>query len=225
MSLQVSCNVNDQFSGSSGVNWGQESGIWAESGGFWQTTGTAGTDTWTVSMYGASTGCNDDIDVTAKMWRDGDDASSNNITIRASGAFADGEYENQYSFQYNRSGFFSVWKIVAGSYSAVQSWAVSSAIAQGAAYNKLRVVMNGSSMKFYINDVLVWTGTDTELTSGKFGVSMYDTDEKTGDKLWVDYVTASTSTTVSTSQTVSAAQKAANIAANLSPKGSVYSPE
>ena len=40
-------------------------------------------------------------------------------------------------------------------------------------WNTLKIVANGSTLAFYINDILVWTGTDTSFTRGQAGLGMY----------------------------------------------------
>lgn len=215
------CAINDQFSGSSSVNWGQNSGVWTESGGYWS-TGTELNNALYTSAYNGSTNCNGDIDVTVKMKRDSSTTTtSNSLVLRASGALSDEGYPTAYYFQYISVGQYSVYKVINGEDVAIQPWTASNAIIQGSAFNKLRVVLNASSMMFYINDALVWTGSDTAITTGKLAVAMFDL-SGAGDKLWVDYVTA-VAPTLNASQSISATQHAANMAANLSPKGSINS--
>jgi hypothetical protein len=60
------------------------------------------------------------------------------------------------------------------------------AVRKGAAWNTLTVVASGSSLSFYINNTLVWSGTDTELTSGRVGIGMYS-DSSAGNVLYVNY--------------------------------------
>jgi len=58
------------------------------------------------------------------------------------------------------------------------------------------VTASGSSIKFYINNTLVWSGTDSTFSSGYVGIGMYRNAVGTCDgKLLVDW--AKLSTTVS----------------------------
>lgn len=94
-----------------------------------------------------------------------------------------------YYFQYTNNGIYSVWKFVNGVSTAIKSWTSSSAINKpspyGDAWNVLRVIANGSSLSFYINGQLVWSGTDTSLTSGKVGIGMYS--DNAWNQLLVDW--------------------------------------
>jgi hypothetical protein len=75
----------------------------------------------------------------------------------------------------------------------VKYWTTTSTINTGNAWNLIRAVASGSSLKFYINGTLVWTGSDSSLSTGKVGVGFYAKNGGTstsGDRLWVDYVTA-----------------------------------
>jgi len=81
---------------------------------------------------------------------------------------------------------------VGGSSYRLQGWTSSSAINQGDAWNKLRVVAKGSNFWYYINDQLVWQGTDASLSSGRAGF-FFDTETgSASDHLWVDYAVLST---------------------------------
>ncbi len=87
----------------------------------------------------------------------------------------------------------------------LKAWTASSAINQGNVWNVLRVVATGSSLKFYINGVLAWSGTDTNLASGRVGIGIESSLGTTGNQLQVDYAIVSmpttTTTTVPTSTT------------------------
>lgn len=45
---------------------------------------------------------------------------------------------------------------------------------------------SGNQTDFFINDVLVWSGTDESFSAGKAGLSFYPS---CGGGLWVDYAT------------------------------------
>jgi hypothetical protein len=184
---------NSQFNGSA-TNWLQDSGSWSIYGSvFYYTAGRVGyTNTSTYNQTYSS------LDYSAKLWRNGDDSSSNRIIIRASGTIgSDGHFSNQYMFQYTRDGGFSVFKRVGGVSTAVKAWTDSSAIVQGAAWNTLRVKAVGSSFYFYINGTLVWAGTDSSLSSGRVGMGMYREDSSTGNGFWADYAVLTIPTSLS----------------------------
>jgi hypothetical protein len=58
------------------------------------------------------------------------------------------EWNRAYYFTYARDGYYSAWKCVSGSCSALQGWTYTSAIVQGSAWNILRVTANVSTLKF-----------------------------------------------------------------------------
>jgi hypothetical protein len=129
------------------------------------------------------------------------------------------DWYNGYMFQYDTEGDYSVWKYVNGSPITVKYWDYSAAINTDDAWNTLKVVANGSDFSFYINGTLVWSGSDSSLTSGRVGIGMYRDDASTGgDQLWVDWAkltpTAGAAGTFGIAGTVSAEQKVLNDEAN-----------
>lgn len=89
-----------------------------------------------------------------------------------------------YLFQYSGDGFYSIWKYVGGSVELIKFWTFSDAINQGDAWNTLKVRANGNQMDFFINDDLVWSGTDDSFSAGKVGISYFAAD---GVEFQVDY--------------------------------------
>jgi hypothetical protein len=59
-------------------------------------------------------------------------------------------------------------------------------------WNVLKVTASGSQLKFYINNTLVWSGTDSSFGSGIVGIGMYR-DATSGNLLYVDWAKLSTS--------------------------------
>ena len=134
------------------------------------------------------------MDVTARVWKTGNTATDPAyIRIRASGSLTSaGRFANSYTFQISDDGRFSVWKYVNGAITAVKNWTTTNTIKTGNDWNLIRAVASGSSLKFYINGTLVWSGSDSSLSTGKVGVGFYSSNGGTsssGDRLWVDYVT------------------------------------
>jgi hypothetical protein len=128
-----------------------------------------------------------------KMKRAGSDCSDciNGIYIR--GQVTPFSYSNQmwgkgYLFTYANNGYFSVLEYDSGQ-STLQGATYSAAI-NTYGWNTLRVDAIGSSLKFYINNTLVWSGTDSTHTIGKVGIAMYQTSYP-GDILYVDWASAS----------------------------------
>lgn len=96
-------------------------------------------------------------------------------------------------FQYTNNGYFSVWYVnSSGTATALKDWTTSSAIKMGD-WNTLKVVAVGSSLKYYINGTLVWTGTHSSLRTGYVGFGFYrDTNSGT---LYADSAVLSTTAT------------------------------
>jgi hypothetical protein len=131
-----------------------------------------------------------------RLRRSGCDFCANRLLVRGTPnpLQSDNWWYTQYAFQYSRDGDYSVWKEIAGSSTALKSWTYSSAINQGTAWNTLRVVTSGTSLYFYINGTLVWSGSDSSLSSGRVGIGMYRSSSSSGDKLSVNWATLTTST-------------------------------
>jgi hypothetical protein len=175
---------NEQFDTGTAVMWLRDSGAWSVLGGTYRTLGVSGKRS--TSTYNAQYA---DVDYAAHVRRYGSNTNANALHIRASGAMgSDGHLANYYAFQINTRGSFSVWKNVGGTSTPLYGWTSSSAISQGSAWNTLRVVAKGSSLRFYINGLLIWQGTDTSLTNGRVGVSMYR-DGSSGNDFQVDWAT------------------------------------
>jgi hypothetical protein len=208
----TSTGFNSQFNGDA-TGWQAHSGTWWIDSSNWYTTqGTSGY--WASSSYSANFS---NFDYQARLWRNGCDGCSNSIVIRGAPTplASDYAWNDAYIFQYHRNGRYSIWKQISGSWSWLQNWTDSSAINQGSAWNTLRVVATGSNLNFYINGTLVWSGSDSSLSSGRIGIKMYS-NGTSGDQLWADWATLTTSGSVrAIDDTVSTEQQALNDAANL----------
>ncbi len=202
------CGFNSQFNGSA-PGWQFHTGTWSVDSNYLRCTGAIST--------GSSASYTQDYSnftYEARLIRYGSDTNANRLWIRGT-VYPLGStnwWYNGYLFQYTRNGAFSVYKSVAATSTSLQSWTTSSAINQGDAWNTLRVVANGSSLSFYINGTLVWSGSDASLTSGQVGVGMYS---ESSDQLLVDWATLTCGTSTSSSSgTISREQHALNDAAN-----------
>jgi hypothetical protein len=126
---------------------------------------------------------------TVKVKRTGANISSaNRIIIRGNPTSLDPSnwWKPSYVFQYTNNGSFSVYAMSSGGVTTTMAgWTAHSAIVQNG-WNTLKVVVNGSSLKYYINNTLVWSGSNSSLTTGKVGFGFYDT-----DTLDVDWATLS----------------------------------
>jgi hypothetical protein len=95
------------------------------------------------------------------------------------------QWNSYYLFQYSNDGWYSVFKRIGGVVTALANWTESSLLVTGNEWNVLRVAANGSSLSFYINDQLAWSGNDASLSSGMVGVGLYSDND--WDTLAVDW--------------------------------------
>jgi M6 family metalloprotease-like protein len=153
---------------------------------------------------------------TAKLVRYGCDGCASGLLVRGTPGTLNGylEWANAYYFMYARNGSYSVMKTVGGTETVLKTWTGSPQINQGTAWNILQVRASGSTLRFYINGCLVWTGTDTSFATGHAGIFMYY-DSGSGNTLYVDYATLTTTVSATTQfDTISAEQAALNAAAD-----------
>jgi hypothetical protein len=126
---------------------------------------------------------------------DFDDFTYQVDTVRTQGSVSDsqgmmfrgdGTDQNTYVFNISGDGYYLIYKRVNGSSTwLVPEWTSSSAICQGYdVWNTLKVVCSGSTMEFYINDILVESLVDSEFSSGKVGVKADDVSYEGNVKLF-----------------------------------------
>ncbi len=128
-----------------------------------------------------------------RMKRAGCDTCANQVMVRADPypLASKNQWENGYSFSYSSSGYFSIFKQTGGIYSLIQDWTLHSAINTGQAWNVLKVIAIGSNLQFYINDTLVWSGSDSSFSTGKVGAGFYHA-ASAWDNLFIDWSQLST---------------------------------
>ncbi len=134
---------------------------------------------------------------TVAMWRQNDRYGTNRIIFRGKIKPLSPSYSwfEGYVFQYTNSGYYSVFKTTAGKTTQLIGWTTSSLIHQ-TDENTLQVIADGPNMFFYINYVLVATGTDATFTDGQIGVGMYE--QVDGAPLLVDFARVKTKFTTPT---------------------------
>jgi hypothetical protein len=177
---------SSDFNGSS-RGWVGQNGVWQVDSAYYSSEGVANGSASAAAFQDSEYG---NFDYQVMLERLGCKICPTRILVRGVPAplGANGDWHSGYEFQYTRDGTYSVNKWVDGEKTVLQTWTFSAAILQNDAWNLLRVVADGSSLKFYINGVLVWSGSDASLTSGKVGVGMYR-DASTGNMLLVDWAT------------------------------------
>jgi len=137
----------------------------------------------------------DNFTYQARMYRTGETSLANNLVIRGRPTVFSSSYNwaPSYIFEYTNSGYFSVWEISStGVETALKTWTTSSAIVKNG-WNTLKVVASNASLKFYINNTLIWSGSDATLKTGQVGFSFYR--NVSAGTLDVDWATLSVPTT------------------------------
>jgi hypothetical protein len=172
---------------------------WSSVNGTWSLYGSAYLRSGGVASNGASvrhTGKYGDLTYTVRMRRYGTCTScANRIIIRGNPAslVSTNWWKPSYVFQYTNDGQYSIYYVnSAGTNTALRGWTASGAVAMNN-WNTLKVVAVGSSLKFYINNILVYTAFNSGLRVGSVGFGFYrDTASGT---LYVDYANLSNTPT------------------------------
>ncbi len=191
------CSFNEQFTVPP-TGWTPYGGDWQMNQGFWFSYGESGKSV--AYLYNKS--CSD-FSFEARFQRGNvtshDTTNANRLIFRASGTqMSNGHFSNEYTFQINRDGSYSLYKIANGTYTTILTWKSSSYINTGSAWNVLKVTTSGNYFMYYINDHLVATVTDntsTMLSSGKSGFGFYVSAESQYTNFWADYAIQKSSAT------------------------------
>ncbi len=185
LSFKALYGFNSQFNGSSAGWVARPGGAWAVTSSVYYTNGLA--NKWSSASFNAAF---NNFTYTANMKRvdtSGNGWSSGLVVRGLPTSFsAENRWNNAYRFLYTQDGYFSVWKSVAGVTTAVKNWTTSAAISKNN-WNTLKVIADGAQFRFYINNVLVWSGSDGSLASGQVGVIMYR--DATVQPLYVNWAT------------------------------------
>jgi C1A family cysteine protease len=177
-------SFNNEFAGWSA----RQGGTWKyASSAYVMTDGVA--DAWS-SIGSVNSYRNFTYEVKMKRYHATVDDTTNGLLVRGvtTPYTAANDWNSAYRFLFSPTGYFSVWKNTAGVESALQIWTTSSWILADD-WNKLKVTMNNDQIQFYINNHLVWSGTDSSFTAGKVGVEMHQALEGVGlgNSLYVDW--------------------------------------
>jgi serine/threonine protein kinase len=98
----------------------------------------------------------------------GQDNNGYGVLVRATDDA--GEIENGYEFLISGDGHFCLGKVTGGDFSFIRQWASASAIHQGEATNRLKVVARGNALEMYVNDTLLDRMSDDSFTAGAIGL-------------------------------------------------------
>lgn len=182
-STATGSNFFSSFNGSA-PGWTHISGPWSLAGSAYYST-AGGANHWS-SIAHAGTYSN--MTYQATMMRMGCVWCSNTLLIRGNPALSNSynDWTSSYQFSYTADGYFSVWRVIGQSFVPLKQWAYSSAIHQGNAWNNVKVIANGISLKFYINSLLVWSGNNGAMSTGRVGIAMYRDGQSAGNRLSID---------------------------------------
>jgi hypothetical protein len=189
----IASDFNSSFNGSTS-GWSAVTGTWTDaSGAYYYSHGAPATNGHSAKRAGKF----GDMTYEVRMSRGpGSSTSANRVIIRGNPAHLVSTkwWSPSYTFQYSNDGYFSVYYTSAtGTITALKSWTTSAAIHTGYSWNTLKVVAVGSSLKFYINGTLVWSGSSSALRTGTVGVGYYA--DTTSDWLYVDWAKNATTPT------------------------------
>jgi subtilisin family serine protease len=176
---------DSQFNGVS-TGWESHAGIWLVDSQYYSTIGLIGT-----SASASYAGEFANFDLQARILRTGCETCANRLLVRGTPLPLDINYHwaVEYAFNYANQGYFSVGKTVNGVTTVLKGWTETPAINQGGTWNTVRVIAVGNKFSFYINDTLVWSGTDSQIASGRVGLGMYRNLTSIPDIFQVDWVT------------------------------------
>ncbi|MFH2040318.1 MAG: C39 family peptidase, partial [Chloroflexota bacterium] len=181
VSVPITYAFNSTFNGSK-AGWWKVTGNWYLAGGKLRSFGVS-------NAFSSAKHSNNYANFTyeARMYRTGETNWANNLVIRGRPTVLSStkSWSPSYIFEYSNSGYFSVWEISSsGVETVLKGWTTSSAIVKNG-WNTLKVVAVNSSLKFYINNILVWSGFDGTLKTGQVGFSFYR--DATAGRLDVDW--------------------------------------
>lgn len=167
---KIGSNFNSSFNSSS-AGWSAVNGTWVlYDSAYYRSTGRAN-----LFASAKRDGVYGDLTYEVRMHRNGTNTGlANHISVRGVPSPLDSQkkWNKEYKFAYSNSGYFSVWKNNGSTGTALKGWTTSSAVVQNG-WNTLKVIAVGSSLKFYINGTLVWSGTDSDFKTGKVGFGFY----------------------------------------------------
>jgi Zn-dependent metalloprotease/subtilisin family serine protease len=161
----------EDFDDGQAQGWtGDNEANWRVEAGQYLARGTA--SDYMVSTYGGQVWTN--VAAQAQWYWTDTPVGSGVIVLRASADF-DLDIGSAYAFQI-RGSEFSVYKQVGGLLQWLKEWTGTQAILTGV--NTLTATAQGSSLAFYINGSLAWSGTDTALSAGRIGLGATVTSEQ-----------------------------------------------
>ncbi len=166
------------------AGWTPQAGLWTNDATTYYTYNVPDTS---FSSTARTSSKYANFDIQVYMRRLGDEDSPNGVMIRGTPTplGANNRWHSGYGFFFKRNGSFGVFRYDNGVSVTLSDYYVHPAVYTGDSYNLLRVVAQDSLFKFYINNILVWSGSDSTYTNGYIGLIMYNA-TLTGDFLQAD---------------------------------------
>jgi hypothetical protein len=177
--------IYSQFNGST-AGWEVHTGTWSNSSNAWYTTQGLPNFKYASTSYNATYS---NLDFQARVKTDTVDGEGY-LMVRGDPTSLNGnnDWNNSYSFGFDNTGFFSVWKRQAGVLTALSGGWLGGGNFTPNGWNVIRVVADGSHLYYYINGIQVWDGIDATFASGRVGIEFAG---ETTETLWVDWATLS----------------------------------
>ncbi|MFH2039755.1 MAG: family 16 glycoside hydrolase, partial [Chloroflexota bacterium] len=168
--VQPSTGFNSQFNGEY-IGWEKHPG------GTWRINSTTFYNSGAVTNKYSSSSYNKNFtDFTYEARIKDAEYYLNGLIIRGNPTFnaTDNSWKNGYYFLIDQNGKFGIFKKVNDLWNASPSdgWQDATNIIKGG-WNTLKAVVNGNNLKFYINDSLVFNGSDSRFSSGRVGLIFY----------------------------------------------------
>jgi hypothetical protein len=140
-----------------------------------------------------------DLNFQARVKRLGCQSCANSLLIRGNSTNRD-PHDNtwlpSYAFSYSNYGTISVWKVFPnGNLTPLQYWTGSPAVVKNG-WNTLKVLAVNGSLRFLVNNTLVYSGTDPGFFRiGRVGVEFYRDQSSTGNSFRMDWARLSNTPT------------------------------
>ncbi|MFM2310339.1 MAG: hypothetical protein RLY87_2461 [Chloroflexota bacterium] len=122
----------------------------------------------------------ENLDYQVRMRHTGYNASAQGVYVRgvplATNTLGTNSYkwwQSGIDFGYSNTGYLRVVRFYPGGYAFWKAWTYCSCIST-TNFNTLRVIAKGTTYKFYMNGVLVYTRVDSSIASGRIGVHFFD---------------------------------------------------
>ena len=185
-SKSVTPGINSHFQGSM-AGWNKVSAVgWKVNNNYLYSL-DLGRNKYASALYSPLSFSN--LDYSVRLMRTGCDGCATSIYVRGTGVSAFGNWTQGYQFSITRSGKYLVAKNVFAKLVPIQNWKASPYIVKNSGWNVLRVVASDTSLQFYINGHLVWSGTNSAFSSGKVGFGISSNSTGGVNRLYIDYAT------------------------------------